>query len=600
MTDATNGTQADIRPVEDDSFSQQLSMMRRAFMASPLRDTLLWLCGGIFAVIIATSFGQVILNSWNEPFYDALEKRNLSAFFHQLVVFAEIAGVLLVLNVIQAWLSQMLHLRLREGLTRDLIGQWMQPRRAFRLANAGAIGVNPDQRLHEDARHLADLSADLGIGLLQAGILLVSFIGVLWALSSGFVFHVGGRSFEIPGYMVWAAILYAGVASVISWLAGRSLIQLNSDKYAREAELRFSLMRVNEHVDAISLAGGEADERRRLEFDLATVLDATRRIVTAVVRLTWVTAGYGWITVVAPIVIASPVYFAGDISFGGLMMAAAAFTQVHASLRWFVDHIGSIADWRATLLRVASFRTAMLRAEELHGVEKQIAFVHDQDDRIVFQDLEVTSPRGSTRLTEKRIEIGRGEHIVIAGRPGAGKTLLFRALAGLWPWGLGTVSLPKGEAVSFVAGTPYFPPGTLRAVLSYPLGDPAFTDAALVAMLTKIGLGRLAPMLDRDARWDRELSEDDQRLVTFASLALHKPRWVIIDEALDALKGDARERVLAILETELAGSTIINIGQEDKRDMFFTRVVHVTFDPKGLALPAKPRIKRKRTAAAAM
>ena len=185
------------------------------------------------------------------------------------MIFAEIAGGLLVLNVAQTWLNQMLRLRLREGLTRDLIGEWMRPRRAFRLANAGAIGVNPDQRMHEDAHHLTDLSTDLGIGLLQATILLVSFIGVLWSLSAGFVFHVWGRDFAIPGYMVWAAVIYAGTASWLSWLVGRPLIGLNGDRYAREAELRFSLVRVNEHVDAISLAGGEADERRRLELDLA-------------------------------------------------------------------------------------------------------------------------------------------------------------------------------------------------------------------------------------------------------------------------------------------------------------------------------------------
>ena len=390
MADGVTGkrhARHDLKAEED--FLVQLSMMRRAFMASPLRNVLLWLCAGILAVIVATAFGQILLNRWNQPFYDSLERRDLQAFFHQLLIFAEIAGGLLVLNVAQSWLNQMLHLKLREGLTRDLITEWMRPRRAFRLANAGAIGVNPDQRLHEDARHLADLSADLGIELVQASILLVSFVGVLWALSSGFVFHVGGRDLAIPGYMVWAAVIYAGTASVLSWLAGRPLIRLNSERYAREAELRFSLMRVNEHVDAISLAAGEADERRRLDLDLATVLQAVRRIIVASVRLTWVTAGYGWMTVVAPIVIASPVYFAGDLTFGGLMMAVGAFNQVHASLRWFVSNIGSIADWRATLLRVASFRSALLKVDDLHDVEKQIEFADAEAGHLTFDNIEV-------------------------------------------------------------------------------------------------------------------------------------------------------------------------------------------------------------------
>jgi putative ATP-binding cassette transporter len=221
--------------VAEASFLEQLSMMRKAFMNSPVRNAIFLFVAGIVAVILATAFAQIVLNRWYQPFYDAIERRDVPAFFHQLLVFAEIASGLLLLNVVQAWLNQMLRLRLREGLTRDLIGEWMRPRRAFRLANAGAIGVNPDQRLHEDAHHLTELSTDLGVGLLQAGILLVSFVGVLWSLSDGFVFHVWGRDFAIPGYMVWAAVVYAGVASWLSWLVGRPLIRLNADRYAREA-----------------------------------------------------------------------------------------------------------------------------------------------------------------------------------------------------------------------------------------------------------------------------------------------------------------------------------------------------------------------------
>src|SRR5262245_44625853 len=307
--------------------------------------------------------------------------------------------------------------------------------------------------------------------------------------------------------MVWAAIIYAGVASWLSWLVGRPLIRLNADRYAREADLRYSLVRVNEHVDAISLAGGEADEQRRLELDLATVLAATRRIVNAIVRLEWITAGYGWITVVAPIVIASPVYFAGNMTFGGLMMAVGAFNQVHSSLRWFVDHIGGIADWRATLLRVADSRAAMLKADDLHDVEKRITLDEGEADKLTFENVGVCSPAGSTELVEREVTITPGERVLVLGHQGAGKTLFFRAIAGLWPWGSGRIGLPANEPVTFVPRTPYLPTGTLRAVLSCLLAPDAYAEADLTAMLTKLGLGRLAGQLDRDARWDRELGE---------------------------------------------------------------------------------------------
>ncbi|TIW42428.1 MAG: ABC transporter ATP-binding protein/permease, partial [Mesorhizobium sp.] len=515
--------------IEASSLRDQLATIKLALGTSPIRKHLLWVCVGIVAVIVATSIGQVLLNRWNEPFYDALARRDMQGFLHQLLVFAAIAGGLVVLNVGQTWLDQRIRLKLREALTLDLIGEWMRPARAFRLANAGAIGVNPDQRLQQDAGHLSDLSTGLGIGLLQSLILLVSFVGVLWSLSSGFVFHIGGYSLAIPGYMVWAAILYAGTASWLSWLVGRPLIRFNSDRYTREAELRSSVVRVNENVDAIALAHGEADARRRLELDLGTVLGAMRRIYSAQINLSWVTDTYGWITVVAPILVASPVYFAGDISFGGLMMAVGAFNQVHASLRWFINNIGGIADWRATLMRVADFRIALAETDVLHDTEKRIKIGENPNGRLTFENLEVASRDGCTKLAKPNVEIRAGERVMITGDPRAGKTLFFRAIAGLWPWGSGRIGMPAGEVPAFVPRKPYFPLGTLREVLNH--ADAAVSDAEISAVLAEVGLGRLSSSLDHSARWERELSDDEQRLLAFARLVLRQPKWVIIDEA---------------------------------------------------------------------
>ena len=525
----TNKSPADKDEIAASGLVRQLAMMSRGLWASPTRNTVALLAVALFIVIAATAYGQIRLNSWNQPFYDALARRDFPRFLVQLGVFAIIAGALLALNVAQRWLGEMLKLKLRQGLVHDLVQNWLVPVRAFRLANAGDIGVNPDQRMHEDARHLTELSADLGIGLLQASILLITFIKILWGISSGFVFHVAGRAFAIPGYMVWAAVIYAASASLVSIWVGRSLIERNAERYAREAELRFSLVRANEHIDAIALAGGEAEEVRRIELDLAGVLLAMRRLITGLMNLTWVTAGYGWFTLVAPILAAAPLYFAGTLSFGGLMMASGAFVQVQSSLRWFVDNASTLADWRATLLRVASFRRALLGADVPDHVESQITLLKGEPGRIVMDHLEIASPGGCSKLEEAHVEIKAGERVLIVGQAGTGTTHLFRALAGLWSWGAGRIELPMGETMLCIPRNAYLPPGTLREILAYPSPVANFAAEAFPHALERLGLDRLVPMLDESQRWDHLLSDWEQhsrclcaRLDSRAALAPHR------------------------------------------------------------------------------
>ncbi len=576
--------------IQTSSLSDQLAAMRQALAGSATTRRIIWASAAILVVIVATSFGQILLNRWNQPFYDAIQRRDAAEFLHQLVVFAAIAGGLLLLNIAQQWLNQRIDLRLREGITADLIDEWMQPNRAFRLTHAGAIGVNPDQRMQQDAGHLCELTTSLAIGFVQALILLVSFVGVLWSLSSGFVFHVAGHSIAIPGYMVWAAFLYAGLASLISWLVGRPLIELNSDRYTREAELRHSMVRVNEHIDAIALEHGEAEEKKRLNLDLGAVLAAMMRIYTAQINLAWVTDTYGWISNVAPILVAAPVYFAGDISFGGLMMAVGAFNQVHSSLKWFVNNIGVIADWRATLMRVADFRMALTEVEALHGGEGRIEIAQNGDDTMSFEGLEIKSPDGCTRLEGGKATVKKGERVLVTGDPGTGKTLFFRALAGLWPWGSGRIGLPKGETPAFIPRTPYFSPGTLREVLARPHEEKQKDDAALIAALKAVGLEYLAGSLDRNARWEHELNDDELRLLAFARIALHRPDWIVVDEALDAFDGATVKRLFDLIRKDVPDAAFVNIGRGQHNVEFFPRALKIVKQAEGTPLkPARMR-----------
>lgn len=562
----------------------QLFLMMRVLFESPIRRTLLLLTATLILVIVATVYGQIALNRWNQPFYDALSHRHFDAFITQLGVFARIAGGLLILNVGQRWLAEMMKVKLREALVRDLVEQWLKPQQAFRLASAGPVGINPDQRMHEDARHLTELSSDLGIGLFQASVLLVSFIAVLWTLSGALTFKIFGGNLSIPGYMVWAAVIYAGSASILSYRIGRPLVAQNAERYGREAALRFSLMRVNERIDAISLCEGEADEQRRIGLDLEAVLDIMRRLVSSVTRLTWVTAGYGWFTLVAPIIVATPMYFAGNLSFGGLMMAVGAFNQVQSSLRWFVDNFSAIADWRAALLRVASFRRAAVATEVLHYGESRIAFMEGKTGKLALENVEIASSGGCSKLQEGKVEIRAGERVLIVGEPSSGKTLLFYALAGLWPWGGGRIAWPKGEKVLHVPRIPYLPPGTLREVLAYPAKVEDFDDGSFVAALLRLGLGRLSPMLDAKLTWRHELSADEQQVVGFARALLQKPAWILADEALESVYEETRRRVFDVLAHDLDRTGIVYIGRAEAHDGFYSRVLHIVRDPNARSL----------------
>ena len=577
------------------SFSSQLKTMGRAFWDSDVRRNVLLLFAMLLLIILATAYMQIWLNDWNAPFYDSLQRRDFQGFVYQLGVFAVIAGLLLVLNVIQTWLSQMTSLRMRDGLTRDLISQWMRAKRAQRLASSGLIGVNPDQRLHEDSRNLAEITTSLIIGLVQSTILLVSFVGVLWMLSSGFYFQYHGVHISIPGYMVWAAIAYAGIASLLSNWVGAKLVRLNSERYTKEAQLRFSLMRANENLSAITLARGEENERRRINVDVTAVLGVIRNLVRANTSLTWVSAGYGWLALVAPILIAAPVYFSGDLTFGGLMVAVGAFNQVNLALRWYVTNFGVIADWKATLQRVTAFRQALEQMDDQVLEGETITLRDAPAGNLTLKNLRISGHRARNEIDhgfqfeEPETVVQAGEKLMVNGDPGVNRRLLFTALAGQWPWGTGEVGLPPEPDILFMPQNGYFPGASLRDVLCYPKEVGSVSDSELEAALTRVGLDRLAPALDQVGRWDKLLDHDEQARLRFANALVLHPKWIITDDVLEGMEPET-QHFLAAVWKDMADTAIVYIGRSEVySEVLSPRVVHLE--------PLKPSIPGLATAA---
>jgi len=528
--------------------------------SGPMVRRIALLTAGLVAVIVCNMVGQLRLNTWNGDFYDALEDKNLAVFGQQLLVFLAIVAALLVLVVAQTWFHEMLKVRVREWLTHRILGEWLVPGRAYRLGLTSDLGVNPDQRIQEDARQLTELTTQLGTGLLQATLMLVSFVGVLWALSDQVVFSWKGEPLVVPGYMVWCALAYAGIGSILTWFVGRPLIRLNAERFQRESELRFALVRFSENADTIALQRGEGAERLVLDRNLGNVVEAMRRVALGLVRLTWVTSGYGWIAIVLPIVVASPGYFGGELSLGGLMMVVGAFNQVQGAMRWFVDSFAAIANWRAAMVRVALLREALHRTDERDVARERLSVEETADDSLSLDGVQVAIPGDGIATCEPSVDIRPGDRVFLSGGSGSGKSTLLKAIAGLWRWGEGRVRRPARSAIMFMPHHPYLPLGTLRAAVAYPGLPDAFADAEVAAALRRVGLARLVPLLDRAERWDRALSGGEQQRLAFARLLLHRPRWVFMDDPAAGLDAEERRRVMSIFDDELAGSAVISVG----------------------------------------
>jgi putative ATP-binding cassette transporter len=540
------------------------------------------------AVTIANMFGQVRLNEWNGQFFDAVGRKDLSGFVQHLWTFLVIIAVLLALTVAQTFLQERLKFRLREWISRHLLIEWLKPMRIYQLSFAGPYGRNPDQRLQEDTRLLGDYTADLGCGLVYSLLQIVAFVGVLWALSAQVTFQVAGYDIAIPGYMVWCAIAYALIGSGLTWLVGRPLIALNAERYAREAEFRFALVRVNESGESIALHSGEKDEHRHLEAALAAVIDTMRRISSSLAQLTWITSGTGWLLLVIPILVAAPAYFGGSLTLGGLIMVAGAFSQVQWGMRWFVDNFSRLADWRAAVHRVARFREAL---DDLPAVEEgaeEIKRALHPNGHLAFEGVRILLPDGHIIIEDATVSVSPGERVLIVGDTGRGKSTLFRVVAGLWPWGSGTILTPAPEAMAFLPQRPYLPLGTLRNALSYPGSPDAFSDAEVRQALERCDLGNLVAKLDRTERWDKDLSLGEQERLAFARLLLHKPSWVFLDEATAALDEDSQRHVMSMFKEELKSTTVLSIGHRPDLADYHTRTLQLVHGRDGERLKLKP------------
>ena len=510
---------------------------------------------GVIGLTLGAVWLNVQFNSWNSAFYNSLQARDSAAFGHQLLIFSGLAAAFIVAAVYRLYLNQLLQMRWRKWMTDKLLGRWLEGGTQYRLRFAdGGSPDNPDQRIAEDVRLFVSSTLELSLGLLNAVVTLVSFAGILWALSGDYVLPIGD-GIRIPGFMLWAALLYSVAGSWLIHRLGRPLTRLNAEQQRREADFRFGLVRAREHGEAIALSRSEADEQARLKGAFGLLLDNWLALVLRIKRLTWFSSGYGQLAVVFPFLAAAPRYFSGGIELGGLMQTAQAFDQVQGATSWFVDAYASLAEWFATIDRLSGFEAA-IAATHAQAARSRIQRRAGADE-VRIEDLETRRPDGSVMGTLGSLSLSPGEHTLIGGPSGIGKSTLLRALAGLWPHGSGSLQVPAEADSLFLPQQPYLPAGTLREALGEATDTP---DARLQAALESVHLAELAGQLEVRRDWGRELSPGEQQRLAFARILLRRPRWVFLDEATSALDEATEARLYELLRRELPDTTVVSVA----------------------------------------
>jgi vitamin B12/bleomycin/antimicrobial peptide transport system ATP-binding/permease protein len=513
-------------------------------------------------------FINVLLNKWNNAFYNALQDKDYAVFVTQLGKFTYLAAAYIVVAVYQLYLNQMLQIRWRRWLTDHYLATWLAGKSYYRMQLHEAETDNPDQRIAEDLRLFVSITVGLSLGILRAVVTLVSFVAILWTLSGPLT--LPWLDVTVPGYMVWAALLYAIVGTWLTDRIGRPLVMLNYDQQRYEADFRYSLVRFRENTEGVALYHGEADELRGFRERFGNVVRNWWGIMRQQKRLTSFTAGYGQAAIIFPFVVAAPRYFRGEFALGGLMQTASAFGQVQDSLSYIVSTYTDIAEWRAVVARLGGFNRALDQARTEAAVQG-IRVEPGATTGLEVDHLDLALPGGKPLLDDVSFSLRRGDTALISGPSGAGKSTLFRAIAGIWPFGRGRVALPEGERVLFLPQKPYLPLGTIREVVSYPAPPEGVSDATLVEALDAVGLPALKDQLDESANWALRLSPGEQQRIAFARALVQKPEWLFLDEATSAIDEDQEQRLYALLRERLPGTTLVSVGHRSTLRPFHAR-----------------------------
>lgn len=541
---------------------KKLYQMAWRLMSSYWHSQEKWKARGLLAGVIALTLGQVymlvLLNGWNNDFYNALQQRAFESFWPLIGQFAGFAFLHIIFAVYAVYVRQILEIKWRKWMTDKYLDRWLGHQTYYRLQVAGQDDMdNPDQRIADDVNSFVNLTLGLFVGVLKQATSLVAFVVILWNLSGSLDIPLGDTVLSVPGYMVFVTLIYSVVGTWLAHKVGRKLIRLNYDQQRFEADFRFSMVRVRENSESVAFYGGEKPELQNFRERFALVIGNFWGLMKRTKLLNFYVNGYAQIAIIVPVLMCAPQYFNGTMQLGGFMQTISAFGRVQDALSYFVESYDSIAQYVAVIRRLGGFAGHM---EEAEALAPSFDFTKNTSNALQLWQMDIALPDGRQLAEKLSIAVPAGKRLLISGGSGAGKSTLLRAIAGIWPYGTGEISLPTGWRTMFLPQSPYLPLGSLRRAIYYPQPVLENTDDNLTGLLERFGLQNLAGQLDAVDDWSRILSLGEQQRLAFIRILLLRPDIVFLDESTSALDEPREAQAYEILHQLLPQMAVVSVG----------------------------------------